>query len=148
MAEDDDTIGFAERMFQAAQMAGNATRLAEATGISRRAIGDYLAGKAEPSRPRMVAIAKSAGVSLEWLATGDGKMHQNADVFTAQLNIELLEDAILTVEDYIRELKVKIDHSSKAALILLLYTLGDNQNPDLILETENSIDQILTSIAA
>lgn len=58
----------------AAKMAGNATRLAERTGISRRAIGEYLAGKAEPSRPRLVAIAAAAGVQVAWLATGEGPM--------------------------------------------------------------------------
>ncbi|HYG91170.1 MAG TPA: helix-turn-helix transcriptional regulator [Azospirillum sp.] len=61
-------------MDQAAKLAGNATRLAEKSGISRRAIGEYLAGKAEPSRPRLVAIAAAAGVRVEWLATGEGPM--------------------------------------------------------------------------
>ena len=75
-------------------------------------------------------------------------MQKNADVFTTPLNVELLEDAILTVEDYVHELKVQIDHHTKAGLILLLYALGDNQNLDLILEAENSINQILTSVAA
>lgn len=66
--------GFQRRMEQAAKLAGNATRLAEKTGISRRAIGEYLAGKAEPSRPRLVAIAEAAGVRVAWLATGEGPM--------------------------------------------------------------------------
>lgn len=148
MFDNDDTFNFAERMTRAAQMAGNATKLAEATGISRRAIGDYLAGKAEPSRPRLVAIAKTAGVSLEWLATGDGNMHPNADVRIAPLNIELLEDAIVAVEDYVQDLKEGIDHSIKAGLILLLYTLGDDHNPDLIAATQDSINQLLIDIAA
>ncbi|WP_019644197.1 helix-turn-helix domain-containing protein [Novispirillum itersonii] len=68
MADD----GFQERMDTAARLAGNATRLAEKTGISRRAIGEYLAGKAEPSRLRLIAIAAAAGVRIEWLATGEG----------------------------------------------------------------------------
>lgn len=66
----DADDGFVGRMRIAAQYAGNATRLAEATGISRRAIAEYLAGKSDPNRSRLIAIAKAAGVSVEWLATG------------------------------------------------------------------------------
>ena len=68
---------FITRMAEAASLAGNATRLAEKTHISRRAIGEYLAGNAEPSRPRLVAIAKAAGVSVDWLATGEGPKWPN-----------------------------------------------------------------------
>lgn len=65
---------FIERMQKAADLAGNATKLAEATGISRRSIGDYLAGGSEPSRSRLIAIARAAGVSVDWLATGEGQV--------------------------------------------------------------------------
>ncbi|MDR3517522.1 MAG: helix-turn-helix domain-containing protein [Azospirillaceae bacterium] len=67
---------FAERLEFVVKRLGNATRLAAETGISRRSIGDYLAGLAEPSRPRLVAIAQAAGVSVGWLATGDGPVEE------------------------------------------------------------------------
>jgi phage repressor protein C with HTH and peptisase S24 domain len=63
---------FKERLKQVAEMAGNATTLARKTGISRRTIGFYLAGKAEPPLGKLVKIASAAGVSVEWLATGEG----------------------------------------------------------------------------
>jgi len=66
----DADPGFIGRMRIAALLAGNGKILAERTGISRRAIAEYLAGNSEPNRPRLLAIAEAAGVSVEWLATG------------------------------------------------------------------------------
>ncbi len=63
---------FKERMSIAAKLAGNATELSRRTGISRRAIGTYLSGASDPTRERLVSIAKASGVSVEWLATGRG----------------------------------------------------------------------------
>lgn len=73
------TESFKERMEAAARMAGNATLLAAKVKISRRAIGNYLSGKAEPSRPRLVAIARAAGVSVAWLVAGEGPMRPSRE---------------------------------------------------------------------
>lgn len=61
----------------AAKLAGNATELSKKTGISRRAIGTYLSGSSDPTRGRLVSIAKASGVSVEWLATGDCSIKQS-----------------------------------------------------------------------
>ena len=50
----------------------SADRLAKATGVSASAFRKWLKGEAEPSRDRLVALAAAAGVSLGWLAQGDG----------------------------------------------------------------------------
>ena len=67
-----ETGEFKLRMSIAARLAGNATELSRKTGISRRAIGSYLAGCSDPTRERLIAIANVSGVSVEWLATGKG----------------------------------------------------------------------------
>jgi transcriptional regulator with XRE-family HTH domain len=74
MSEDS----FKERMALAAKLAGNATELSRRTGISRRAIGTYLSGASDPTRQRLVSIAQTAGVSVEWLATGVGDVMASA----------------------------------------------------------------------
>lgn len=79
---------FKNRMSIAANLAGNATELSRKTGISRRAIGTYLSGTSDPTRERLIAIAKVAGVSLEWLATGYGGGEQiegNQDIRLAEV---------------------------------------------------------------
>jgi phage repressor protein C with HTH and peptisase S24 domain len=50
----------------------SADRLARATGVSPSAFRKWLRGDAEPSRERLVALAQAAGVSVGWLAGGEG----------------------------------------------------------------------------
>lgn len=73
--------GFKERIAYIARLMGNATELARKTGISRRAIGTYLAGSSDPTRERLVCIARSSGVCIEWLATGDGPVFNGKQHF-------------------------------------------------------------------
>jgi phage repressor protein C with HTH and peptisase S24 domain len=50
----------------------SADRLARAMGVSPSAFRKWLKGEAEPSRERLVALARVAGVSIGWLAQGEG----------------------------------------------------------------------------
>ncbi len=50
----------------------SADRLARAVGVSPSAFRKWLKGEAEPSRERLVALAEAAGVSIAWLARGQG----------------------------------------------------------------------------
>ena len=45
-------------------------------GLSTTAFHHYLKGNSEPTRPVMIAIAKTAGVNIEWLVTGTGPMRK------------------------------------------------------------------------
>ena len=64
--------GFVARLQLVAAEWPSADRLAKATGVSASAFRKWLRGEAEPSRDRLVALATAAGVSLAWLAQGDG----------------------------------------------------------------------------
>jgi phage repressor protein C with HTH and peptisase S24 domain len=50
----------------------SADRLARAMGVSPSAFRKWLKGEAEPSRERLVALARAAGVGVAWLAEGQG----------------------------------------------------------------------------
>jgi phage repressor protein C with HTH and peptisase S24 domain len=50
----------------------SADRLARAMGVSPSAFRKWLKGEAEPSRERLVALARATGVGVAWLADGDG----------------------------------------------------------------------------
>lgn len=63
---------FVKRMQFCVTKAGNPTALARLSGLTAPAINDYLKGKSDPSRERTIAIAKAAGVSVNWLTTGEG----------------------------------------------------------------------------
>jgi phage repressor protein C with HTH and peptisase S24 domain len=50
----------------------SADRLARAMGVSPSAFRKWLKGEAEPSRERLVALARTTGVGVAWLAEGEG----------------------------------------------------------------------------
>ncbi len=63
--------GFPERLRQI--MEGKSIRaFARLCGLSEGVVRQYLAGNSEPTRPALIAAARTAGVLVEWLATGNG----------------------------------------------------------------------------
>ena len=48
---------------------------ARSCGFSDTVLRQYLNGQSEPTRPALLAIARSSGVSLEWLAGGQASSH-------------------------------------------------------------------------
>jgi phage repressor protein C with HTH and peptisase S24 domain len=54
-------------------LAGSGDALSRKTAIPRRTLEEYLTGVSEPKASRLLAIARAAEVSLEWLATGEGE---------------------------------------------------------------------------
>ena len=61
--------------------------------ISDTVLRQYVAGKSDPTRGRLVEIARTAGVNLEWLATGEGPMRPGESVTTSiggKIDVELL----------------------------------------------------------
>ncbi len=134
---------FRSRMEFAARRAGNATRLAEAAGISRRAIGDYLAGAAEPSRSRLVAIARAARVSVQWLATGEG----SPTAVPGVIDGEVLEDALQTVEEYLGERRQTMAPFDKAGLVAILCGIEAAEDATVI-EAQPRIARLLEMAAS
>ena len=65
-------VEFHERIGRIIEVAGNAQRLADLTGISASAIGKYARGEGDITRVNMVAIGKATGFSVLWMATGEG----------------------------------------------------------------------------
>lgn len=69
---------FGERIRKAAELIGGQLELSRRTGISSTSINKYVLGESDPSRSRLVAIAKATGVNVGWLAAGEGSMEREA----------------------------------------------------------------------
>lgn len=54
------------------QQFGSVADLARAVGVSDNAIYKWVSGRGQPGMMSLVNLAKAAGVSVEWLATGRG----------------------------------------------------------------------------
>lgn len=65
----ENTQEFQRRMRWCIRKKGSVYALAKQVGVVPNAIRSYLR-RSEPTRPRLVAIARECNVSVDWLATG------------------------------------------------------------------------------
>jgi phage repressor protein C with HTH and peptisase S24 domain len=72
---------FRARLTQVIQSFGSVVTLAKAVGVSDNAIYKWLSGRGQPSVTNLVALARAARVSIEWLATGE-ETRQSAQAVT------------------------------------------------------------------
>ena len=72
---------FRSRLTQVIQSFGSVVTLAKAVGVSDNAIYKWLSGRGQPSVVNLVALARAARVSIEWLATGE-ETRQSAQAVT------------------------------------------------------------------
>src|SRR5208282_1911807 len=89
--------GFSVRLRKLATFVGGPKQLSERSGLSRAVIGKYLSGKSDPSRERLVKLADAAGISIRWLATGEGEMSRNDDSFVFLPRSEIGSDRMSVV---------------------------------------------------
>jgi phage repressor protein C with HTH and peptisase S24 domain len=72
MSTDNPDLEFQRRLRLIMQQFGSVADLARAVGVSDNAIYKWVTGRGQPSMTSLVNLAKAAGVSVEWLATGAG----------------------------------------------------------------------------
>lgn len=72
--EEPELVGLASRLKQATRSAGGRKPAAEMAGVSVAQWDRYLAGGASPPFLTIVRFALQAGLSVQWLATGEGSM--------------------------------------------------------------------------
>lgn len=126
----------ASRIRECAKLVGSGDALAAAAGIPRRTLETYLSGDAEPKALRLAAIAKSARVSLDWLAGLTETMQPASGVaqsrpayagrgLVAPLHRDVLFDVLVVVEEQLQGRY--LEPEKKAELILLLYEEAEHE---------------------
>ena len=73
--------GLRARLTQVIESFGSVVMVAKAVGVSDNAIYKWLSGRGQPSVTNLVALARAARVSIEWLATGE-ESKQSAQAIT------------------------------------------------------------------
>jgi transcriptional regulator with XRE-family HTH domain len=116
---------FTDRIKKIIGLTGSAEKLANITGMSSRIIGQYLAGKSDPTRKKLIALSDAAKVNIEWLATGNGPIKE-------RFNLELLVLIIAALDHLETKLGVKMKAVEKS--IVLIYTYLQYFNADLSLD--------------
>lgn len=143
----DDPDAFPDRL---ATLIGRLSvrAFARKAGVSDTFLRQCLAGRTEPTRTKLLAIARAGAASVEWLATGQGPMRDTDAVRSGNagpvLDRALLERVIEVTEDVLRESACTLTPAQKAGLIGTAYALHDQgeQRPvarETILELIGSI---------
>jgi transcriptional regulator with XRE-family HTH domain len=94
---------------------------ASLSGLSPTVMHQYLAGKSEPTRLALIALANAAEVNLEWLMTGDGPMKKVKGALL--MDMDLLYGIIEAVEEYLSERKLILPSKKKLETYRYLYDL-------------------------
>ncbi len=118
MISKDNMLEFSKRIKKIIELFGSAEKLANISGMSSRVIGQYLAGKSDPSRIKLIALANAAQVNIEWLATGKGPMFIKD---REKLNVNLLKCFFEIYDDYEKKSGEPIAFVEKAWSIGMIF---------------------------
>lgn len=108
-------ITLAERIRFCVNKVGNGNEFCRVTGINRRTLEYYLSATSEPKASALYQIAKAAGVSLDWLITGQETQQALRSLQT--LDTELLTEIIEYIDSEFKFERAK----NKAPLIVKIY---------------------------
>ena len=129
----DGRTGFPARL--AALIGDSSVRaFARKAGVSDTFLRQCLAGRTEPTRTKLIALADAGDTSVEWLATGhgarDGIAAAGIDPQAAGLDRTLLESVIVSVEEVLGETRRSVSSHRKALLIAALYEMHSGDRRD------------------
>jgi transcriptional regulator with XRE-family HTH domain len=130
-----NNLSFTDRIQKIIKLVGSAEKLANNSRMSGRVIGQYLAGKTDPTRKKLIALSEAANVNIEWLATGVGPMRKGE---RARFSFELLTVIIEGLDDLESALGKKLTYAQKAQIICYNY--------DISSEDDLALDQTKTLI--
>ncbi len=147
------------RLTQVIESFGSVVALAKAVGVSDNAIYKWLSGRGQPNVSNLVALARAARVSIEWLATGE-ESKQSAQAITRavehgdfifmprnRIRFSSGRDGILRSDQVVdsiafRAAWVKRRLSTESRDLLLIEVVGDSMAP-----TVEDSDLILADLA-
>ncbi|MDZ7749367.1 MAG: helix-turn-helix domain-containing protein [Halofilum sp. (in: g-proteobacteria)] len=111
--------GFPARL---ATLVGNMSvrAFARKAGVSDTFLRQCLAGRTEPTRTKLLALADAGGVSVQWLATGTSDTARQRET-AAFADRELLETIIEVTESVLESSGRRLSPASKARLIGAVY---------------------------
>jgi transcriptional regulator with XRE-family HTH domain len=117
-----DQEAFAERL-KSVKGYQSTHAFAQRCGISESIFRKYLAGVSVPGADKLVDIARVAGVSLLWLATGLGSARDSGTEGSGAVNEALLEAMIESVEAGLQQIGGELPPTKKAKLIAAIYRI-------------------------
>jgi transcriptional regulator with XRE-family HTH domain len=97
---------------------------ARKAGVSDTFLRQCLAGRTEPTRTKLLAIAEADGTTVEWIATGrSDPSDQPAIGERPSIDRDLLESIIEIAEQVLDDAGTRLSAGRKARLITALYDM-------------------------
>jgi transcriptional regulator with XRE-family HTH domain len=123
-------VSFPERLKQL--IGGQSIRaFARECGLSDTTLRQYLSGQSEPTRPALIAIARAAHVSLDWLICGEGDtnevLHQILD------SLHIFKGNVKDIAFSKDWLKEEFPHASES---LMLFYMPDDSMENTIKQND------------
>jgi len=117
---DGHKLQISDRIRRAIRRSGGNAVVSEKSGVNLKTVSNYTRGHSEPKIISLSRIAKVCGVSIDWLATGEGPKHLGdaPDL----LDMEVLKVSI-TIAEEIFEGK-GFSPEDKAKIIIIIYEKG------------------------
>lgn len=141
-----DLHGLSERMRLLAHIAGGASAVARRCGFSEGAVRGWCHGRSDMSRERCAIIARTLGVSLRWLVTGEGPM-RDADDTDPDIHASMPQTTPAPPSNA-DEVALMVDPGLLAAAFRVLQSyivlVGGSLNP---LQRADAVAQIYQSLA-
>ncbi|WP_165495671.1 helix-turn-helix domain-containing protein [Marinobacter halodurans] len=138
----DKVDAFGERVEVAIERAGGTTKMARMAGVSTSVLSKWRRGESDPSRSRLVKMARAASVSIEWLATGEGSLDHVAGVQPQraagpqEMDLELLENVARAAFQELERRDINLAPDGLARLVRVLYrhfaSKGDQPDHDTV----------------
>jgi len=99
--------------------------MSEKTGMSTSVLRSWRAEKSDPSRTSLVKVARAAGVSVEWLATGEGGPDQGAvaptELGKPDIDLDALEEVAVKVLALLEKRRPDLSTKARARIVRLVY---------------------------
>lgn len=81
---------FGQRLKYAAEKVGGLDALAKATAVKRTTMFNYASDTTEPKISTLVDISNATGVTVQWLATGEGETSKKIEIEVKGTSIEVV----------------------------------------------------------
>lgn len=132
-----DAAGFRLRLREAIKIGGQTQEsLAAEVGVSLSGLRKWLSGATDPGLSGVAAAAAICGVSLDWLATGEGGPQGDRQPSENRINEPLLAETLRLIDDWLAVNRRTMTAARKAEIAASIYAMtledvaGGQPGPD------------------
>lgn len=119
---------------------------ARKAGVSDTFLRQCLAGRTEPTRTKLLAIAEAGGTTVEWLATGAAEASAEAPAARGGgVDVDLLAQILERAEEVLERESPPLSPARKARLMASLYDMHRDSSAQAV--SREAVQRVMTTAA-